>query len=57
MEEIKITKTEITNYVYFTVVQTDDKEGINPTGKNFTNQTGNFPLLSSQSYQYLLVLY
>eukprot|EP00957_Ditylum_brightwellii_P020260 1529204-Ditylum_brightwellii.AAC.1 len=27
------------------------------TGKNFTDQTGRFPILSSQGYQYIYVLY
>ena len=48
IEEIKTTKTnDTTNCIFTDIVQTDDKEVINPTGNFFTNQTRNFPVLSS----------
>ena len=44
-------------FVYAAIVNTDNNNGIEQTGKIFTDQTVKFPAFSSRGYNYILVLY
>jgi hypothetical protein len=57
-EEIATTISDgKTNFIYAAIVNTDNNNGIEQTGKIFTDQTGKFPAFSSRGYNYILVLY